>query len=187
MRKLVFLQGAQGVGKTTLLQDIQVAPKFRYMPFGEIARKLIKAGVGHGLNAPKDDYFAYIQRHLHNFNFYLKNCNDYDWFIGDRSIIDVLVYTRICHGRSHNYVAGVCEEVFEILREHIALIIYIPIDFDVVDDGIREASPILQMQYDTELKQVLQGLNHPFHCVKGSRSHRSDQINDLLSCLNSNQ
>lgn len=183
MAKLVYIQGAHGVGKSTLLQDALDFKSRRTAKFTEIARQLISSGVGHGLAAPKEDYFAYICRHVENFNSFIDERQGFDAFLGDRSIIDVLVYTRLCHGRDcrdSNYIERLCIAIFRMIRPHIAFLAYIPIEFSLVSDGVRDDSIAHQWEYDQELCKVLNELDCSWFTINGSREKRAAQLDALV-------
>ena len=184
MAKLIYIQGAQGVGKSTLLNDFVSSTEFQIKCFNEIARTLIKKGVSHGLEAKKEDYFAYVYRHIANHNYYIKNRFIFDLFISDRSIIDVLVYAQICfNDNDTNYVAELCTEYFQMISSDVDLVIYLPIEFEIVDDGVRNFSKDRQKEYDRILKETLVYLGIDFVEISGSRSDRLKKMTELVMTI----
>ncbi len=184
MARLIYIQGSQGVGKSTLLADYINSTELNIKRFDNIARSLIKKGVSHGIEAAKDDYFAYIHRHIYNHNFFTTHRNNYDLFISDRSIIDVIVYSLIRFNEDEiNYVYELCCEFYTLIAKDIDEIFYIPIEFEMTDDGVREFSKNKQLLYDSNLVKVFNTLGINYFTISGNPFERTQKISNRIDQL----
>lgn len=79
-------------------------------------------------------------------------------FLLDRSIFDFIAYNRafVQRGLLSSSFAGELERGLEGLSDNYDLVFYLPIEFKIVDDGVRSLDEDLRKDVDEEiLKQVL--------------------------------
>jgi len=168
-----FLQGAQGTGKTSLLNDISRIEILNYKinPISEVARQKIN---NEYLSKEQEttifDYFVYYGMYLSAFNNNLAN-NDINIF--DRSIFDTIIFSRMKFGKN-NHIEILGKEIFKLLIKNLNGVLYIPIEFDIVDDGFRNLDKSAQTTFDSELKLVLHEMGIDYCILRGSIEERSE-------------
>lgn len=176
--------GAQGTGKTTLLEAARRDEYFKDFQFcTEIVRDLVKKknlSINESGNAKSQKVF---------FDAYNKILNK-DGYISDRCIIDVHAYTNYLY----DYKSSNSEKEFqslykEILRENsilkslnkdsFGIIIYFPIEFELVDDGIRSLNVYFQEYIDQYIVNTLNKYQLPFYTIRGSVEQRLKQLKEI--------
>lgn len=176
--------GAQGTGKTTLLETARKDEVFKDFQFcTEIVRDLVKKknlSINESGNAKSQKVF---------FDAYNKILNK-DGYISDRCIIDVHAYTNYLY----DYKSSNSEKEFqslykEILRENsilkslnkdsFGIIIYFPIEFELVDDGIRSLNVYFQEYIDQYIVNTLNKYQLPFYTIRGSVEQRLKQLKEI--------
>lgn len=176
--------GAQGTGKTTLLETARKDEVFKDFQFcTEIIRDLVKKknlSINESGNVKSQKAF---------FDAYNKILNK-DGYISDRCIIDVHAYTNYLY----DYKSSNSEKEFqslykEILRENsilkslnkdsFGIIIYFPIEFELVDDGIRSLNVYFQEYIDQYIVNTLNKYQLPFYTIRGSVEQRLKQLKEI--------
>lgn len=176
--------GAQGTGKTTLLEAARRDEYFKDFQFcTEIVRDLVKKknlSINESGNAKSQKVF---------FDAYNKILNK-DGYISDRCILDVHAYTNYLY----DYKSSNSEKEFqslykEILRENsilkslnkdsFGIIIYFPIEFELVDDGIRSLNVYFQEYIDQYIVNTLNKYQLPFYTIRGSVEQRLKQLKEI--------
>lgn len=184
MNVKVNFVGAQGTGKTTLLEAARKDEAFKNFQFcTEIVRDLVKKknlSINESGNAKSQKVF---------FDAYNKILNK-DGYISDRCIIDVHAYTNYLY----DYKSSNSEKEFqslykEILRENsilkslnkdsFGIIIYFPIEFELVDDGIRSLNVYFQEYIDQYIVNTLNKYQLPFYTIRGSVEQRLKQLKEI--------
>jgi predicted ATPase len=179
--KKYALCGAHGTGKTTILKDLEndlilghdVSPIFNTSN----ARKLFEMGVK--INDSGDDFVQYVVQASHVSRFAEKN-----WF-ADRCVIDGFAYMEAAWRK--NLVSSKCWYiVHELMDAFIPLytqIFYIPIEFQMEDDGIRKVDTAYQEEIDRYIKHVIKKCNN-VTIITGSREERRAKILENLETNN---
>jgi len=107
-----------------------------------------------------------------------------DLIVSDRSIIDIFVYSRLLETETHEQEIVkqfLCSDVFkEMENEKYDLTFYLPIEFDLEDDGIRFTDKDFQKKVDKEILYVLQKLRVPYITLSGSVEERKQKIKDVV-------
>lgn len=184
MNVKVNFVGTQGTGKTTLLEAARKDEAFKNFQFcTEIVRDLVKKknlSINESGNAKSQKVF---------FDAYNKILNK-DGYISDRCIIDVHAYTNYLY----DYKSSNSEKEFqslykEILRENsilkslnkdsFGIIIYFPIEFELVDDGIRSLNVYFQEYIDQYIVNTLNKYQLPFYTIRGSVEQRLKQLKEI--------
>jgi nicotinamide riboside kinase len=157
----IGIVGAQGTGKTTLLEALRPKlPDYKFIP--EVARTIMKRmglidlhslknlGPGYGL---KFQLSCLIEQ-LSSEDSAGEN------FVSDRSVLDSWVYCkyRFFEGISFNFW-----ELYEtcVLRQTklYDLIVYTPLEFPPVSDGVRSSNQSYQRQIDTLIQGAISRFN----------------------------
>lgn len=176
--------GAQGTGKTTLLEAARKDEVFKDFQFcTEIVRDLVKKknlSINESGNAKSQKVF---------FDAYNKILNK-DGYISDRCILDVHAYTNYLYDyKSSNSEKELRSLYKEILRENsilkslnkdsFGIIIYFPIEFELVDDGIRSLNVYFQEYIDQYIVNTLNKYQLPFYTIRGSVEQRLKQLKEI--------
>lgn len=151
----VIFTGAQGTGKTTILNYYKDKG---YNVITEIVRNLHKDGVK--INQEGDD-----DTQWQVFNIY-KELLSGDEYISDRGLVDVLAYSK--EGRDRGVVSDeLVKEQLKELRVFTAhnpdiLYIYFPIYFVVSGDGVRSVDEEYRKKIDEYIKENMREANIKF-------------------------
>lgn len=163
----IILTGAQGTGKTTLLN------MFEMNKITEVVRNLNKK---HNIPVNQD---GTDEGQLVIWNAYKELLTQQE-YISDRGLTDVLAYTE--HGFRNGKVS---ERIYNIFKDEFdvftrdnpdILYVYCPIEFDIVGDGFRS----IDMQYQREIDQIicdlLESSKVQYITVSGSPEERAEMI-----------
>lgn len=127
----IAISGAQGVGKTTLLEELK--KEFQEFEFIQgITRTLKNQGFKINKDGNDETQLAILKAHVSN----LKKDN----FITDRCVLDCTVYTRYLYNRGA-VTKEILEKIETALFKNISkydVIFYIRPEFDIEDDNVRD-------------------------------------------------
>lgn len=176
--------GAQGTGKTTLLEAARKDEAFKDFQFcTEIVRELVKKknlSINESGNAKSQKAF---------FDAYNRILNK-DGYISDRCIIDVHAYTNYLFDYKSTNDENEIQSLYkEIIRENsilkslnkdsFGIIIYFPIEFELVDDGIRSLNSYFQEYIDQYIVDTLNKYQLLFYTIRGSVEQRLKQLKEI--------
>lgn len=166
-----LVQGAQGVGKTTLVENIRgvVSKDFEVGCSFEVAKELIEKGIRKDMETRIEDYYAYFAEYLRHF----KEHGERIVFF-DRSVLDVIVFARMCLGRD-SWVEKLGFEIFGLIKDEISCVFYIPIEFDIVEDGVRNINESERNFFDETLKDVMKEAGLSYITVEGGVDRRCER------------
>ena len=179
-KQFIFV-GAQGTGKTTILNHYK---ERGWYCITEVVRQLAARGV-------KINEMGDIEGQKKIYRKYQELLDRETSYISDRGLIDVTAYTGyLCRGRKKNKTEA--EELFveqykgclEFLNKHKnAFVFYFPIEFDVVDDGVRSTDEKFRKEIDDNIKMILKNGDIPFIEVRGSVEERIALIDNFIEFL----
>ena len=168
---MVILIGSHGTGKTTLLREY----KSKY-------GAKISDGVSRPISRCRKplDLSLYAQQMLINeltfFNFDFNRENVPDLMI-TRSPIDAIAYSEAL---GFNDFGQACREKWKERKKDDITYIYLPIEFELEDDGIRYTDLSFQKDIDKRLIDLMREYKLPFQTVTGSVEDRVEQLHHLL-------
>jgi HD superfamily phosphohydrolase/nicotinamide riboside kinase len=180
----VGFSGAHSTGKSTLAEYFRVnLPEARVEIVAGITRQLIAEGFPLGRQSTQAAWLRYVTRQLQAER--RARLEGAYLTISDRTILDALGYARTLRGiRSEE----VTEEFLALLKEvwlaemhRYDLIVYFPIEFAMVSDGIRDEDPGFRERVDKEIRAALQEC--PVACVTvgGDLENRYRQVMAALA------
>ena len=172
-----LVEGAQSVGKTTLISSVSrriIDKEMEIIPVWSIARELADAGFGHDYQTGIADYYMYYAKHLENWRTSKEGI-----LLFERSLLDVIVYSRLLLGPGHQ-VEKLGIELYKIIEKEINAVVYLPIEFYPVPDGFRDASVESQKAFDRILLDIMNELAVPYQTITGSIEVRSQNLIDFL-------
>lgn len=170
MGKQIILTGAHGTGKTTVLNMFK--NKTDYPLITEVVRKLNKED-NIQINELGDNETQYTI-----FDKY-KELLQGD-YISDRGLTDVCAYTMYLATQGKVFMTLAIKQFSEVCaftKENPDVhYFYFPIEFDLVDDGVRSVDPQFQQDIDNILKQILKEAGIQYVTVHGTPEERYKQI-----------
>lgn len=179
MHRIVFT-GAQGTGKTTVLNHYKENGK---NAITEVVRKLAKKGVK--INADGDE-----KGQTKIFKEYKKLLSEItpDGYVSDRGLIDVVAYT-IYLSKEGKVTKEFAEKQLKALLKFRqenpdVTYCYFPIEFDVVDDGVRSQDEQFRKDIDTLIKYLLDTCKVNYITIRGTVEERIAKVDRLYAWLN---
>lgn len=174
----IGLSGAQGVGKTTLLEALSNERIFKdYSICSEVTRWVRSLGID--INESGTDITQRLIAYKHIFNLTM-----FDKMITDRTILDCLVYTKWLHrqGRVSQQCLSEVKSMFDKIYLNYDYIFYIQPEFELVDDNVRSVNvdfrdEIVELFADT-LFEHLDPNNYTI--LTGTVENRVKQVKETL-------
>lgn len=165
-----IITGAQGTGKSSLIKELSLD----YKVIDSISRRLSKT---QKINQDADTTSQALM--FDTFKSELLNDN-YD--IYDRGLVDVMAYTM------YQFRLGkVSKEEFLrqwnefYLYSKDCVYFYLPIEFDVVDDGTRSIDENYRKEIDTNIKFLLDFFNIKYYTITGCVGDRVRKIEEIIN------
>ncbi len=168
----IAITGAQGVGKTTLAQQInRDYPKFKILP--EAARLAQKAGY-------KLDHTATVETELWLINKQIELESGEDNWVADRCGIDLLAYIQYLFSHEKSLALFAIEKLVPKFSNY-DLVIYLPSgEFAIEEDGVRTTDLKFQKEIDNQILNILEKYKIPFIKIVGSPKERLEKVSKLL-------
>lgn len=170
----IILTGAQGTGKTTVLNRLT-----EYLPECKVITGVVRdlASQGIKINQSGDEEG---QRTI--FNLYADILTGDDSYISDRGLTDVAAYTLYLQIRDKVGHRELCREseILKILSNIDILWVYFPIEFPVIADGVRSTDEEYRKEIDGNIQSFLKMYNINHITVHGSVDERVMQIMDAV-------
>lgn len=160
---MIALIGSHGTGKSTLLKALKTTlPQF-YITDG-VSRPVQEVGTLCGLNRKsKQAVMNHITEWIWN------NSIDQSNYISTRSIIDAIVYSE---AQGWFDLADKAREIFEASDYHKVKYAYIPIEFELEDDGVRFTDVEFQKDIDQRMLKFIEQYNLDITELRGSVDNR---------------
>lgn len=171
MRRVAVV-GSFSTGKTTLAEA--AAPKLGLPLLPEVAREVASLGFKLDKDATVETETLIFLRQYHNEMTHPE-------FIGDRSLIDSMAYASwVLEHQDRRKEFALWDACLEIgrhhLRAHYSHVFYLPIEFDIVPDGLRPLDPDFQQDIDRRVQQLLHSHDIPYRELTGSVEQRLDEV-----------
>ena len=168
----IAIIGAQGVGKTTLAQQINKDyPLFKILP--EAARLAKEAG--HNL-----DETATVETEIWLINKQIELESTEGNWVADRCGIDLLAYIEHLFSHELDLVKFAVKTLTPRFNNY-DLVIYLPSgEFAIKDDGVRTTDIKFQKDIDQQIRDILEKHQIPFIKIVGSPEERLVKVKELL-------
>lgn len=169
----IAITGAQGVGKTTLAQQINNEyPELEILP--EAARLAQKEGY-------KLDSSATVETEIWLINKQLELESLGDSWVADRCTIDLFAYLK--HLFSHeNELVKFAKKMLIPKFNSYDLVIYLPSgEFAIEDDGVRETNLKFQKDIDSYIVNILNEHEIKYLKITGTREERLEKVKKILN------
>jgi len=165
MIKRVALVGSSSTGKTTAYELLKnKLPKWEFV--NESTRTVKRYGFPINEEGTEATQLAIS-------NFHLKALLQPYNLILDRCYLDVLIYSEFMENISISTLEYL-KDIWTSVKEEYSHFVYFPIEFDVVDDGVRSIDETWRREVDAKFKEQLKGTPHL--TVTGSPMQRVNQI-----------
>lgn len=147
--KIAFC-GSNSVGKTTLLNKLKELERFKDFTFcDEITRKIKRKGFSINEGGSNSTQILIMASHIEN----LQHRN----MIADRCALDGYIYTRWLRlqNKVSPRISGASKEIMEENLNKYDYIFYLPIEFELEDDGERSNSEDFRVEIDNMFRYYL--------------------------------
>lgn len=174
-KKRIILTGAHGTGKTTLMNEL-AKDGTRML---SIARDAATAGN----YPPTDETREAYQKDL--FAAGVKALSSKKSYISDRGLTCIAGYTffNALAGKITKKTAD--NQYLKLQKFHKdnpdILVVYVPIEFELIEDGLRSVDPEEQATIDFMIKNILDTADINYITVTGTVEERIAQINAALA------
>lgn len=162
------VSGSHSTGKTTLIRGLAEELSIRghrVWTIGEVARKVIAAGLPLDREATTESYLMYLAEQLEA----LRSAPKDAIIISDRFLIDLLAYIET------NANSGIPADLVRVIElaawleaEQYSVVFYLPIEFPVVADGVRDTNEEYRAAVDQTLQRLLAKVGPPVMPVQGT-------------------
>lgn len=178
-KKRIHITGAQGVGKTTVLNHFK---NLGYNVITEVVRKLAKEGVN--INEMGD-----VDGQKRIFKEYQRLLKSKKGYISDRGLIDVASYTfshALVENDDNGPLRKLADKQFLTLEKFYKenpdiIVCYVPIEFPVIDDGVRSTDENFRNEIDFLIKNILDCAQIPYVEVTGTIEERIKKVDEILN------
>lgn len=172
----IVLTGSHGTGKTSTLDELKKEYPNIFI-VEEVVRELHKKGINISENGNNKCQYAI-------FNTYQELFEQNKSYISDRGLVDTLAYDRYLykHNKINQIVLLNHHQAFKrYLKKNPDVVhIYFPIEFDLVDDGVRSTNKEFQKEIDTHIINILHEYDIVHIKVSGSVEKRVQQIKKYI-------
>ena len=173
-KKRIILTGAQGTGKTTLMNALATDGTRTISHIRKHAAEQ-NIDITTASEAGQKEFFKSLKKELSSKRNY----------ISDRGLTCVAAYTfeKAIAGDISRKVSD--KQYVDIIKFHNdnpdILIVYLPIEFEVEDDGVRSVDKAFQMKIDFLIKNLLDTAKIPYITATGTVEERVAQIEAALN------
>ena len=158
----IYFSGSHGTGKTTLVENLYTP--LNLIKIKEIFRSVMDAGV-------YKQGTLEIQQNVASVMYGISTQLQQN-FISDRSLIDVMAYSEL-----QNFATDDIEIYLKNLNYYKNdLIIFTPIEFPLVKDGVRFEGKEFQQQVEDKILEILARYKINYKVVSGSVESRIKQV-----------
>lgn len=176
MKRITFT-GAHGTGKTTILKMFE---DMGITVITEVVRRLARKGIPintDGTDETQKAVFETLNSEL----------SQHVSYIADRCHIDALAYTKaqVARGKvSEDLFHSQLTAAAEFFENNPDIVVcYFPIEFDVVDDGVRSIDEDYRKEIDKNIIDIMNILGVEYTVITGTTEERFNQVQRLLDVM----
>lgn len=174
----VVICGAQSVGKTTVIDALP--EKYKKYVVKKVIRDTVLKNEGVNCNEKSDIYSQSLF-----FDKYWNIFKDKDNYIADRGLLDVVAYT-LNLAKDKQLGLGLYWHQLRLFKEWHEkhpdeLYVYIPIEFDIVDDGFRSTDDYYRGGCDNCIREVFDECGIKYVVLKGTVEERVKKLTKVLN------
>lgn len=170
-RRRIAIVGSFSTGKTTLGNELARLLELPLLP--EVARRIVELGFKLDKDATPETETLIFLRQWHAEQIHPE-------FVGDRSLVDVMAYAGwvLEHQefRKEHHLWQACLDIAtQNLRSQYSHVLYLPIEFPIVADGLRPEDPDFQKDIDRRILDIFYNYDVQYHTVGGSVDERVER------------
>ena len=174
--KRVAIVGSFSTGKTTLAEV--AADKLGLPLLPEVAREIAAQGFKLDKDATVETETLIFMRQYYNEMVHPE-------FIGDRSLLDVMAYAGwVLDNQERRKEFALWDTCLDIAQHHLRSqytdVFYLPIEFDIVPDGLRPMDPEFQADIDKRIVGLLDRHAIDYRTLRGSVQERLEEMLEAL-------
>ena len=168
--------GTMSVGKTTLVNALKELPEFQDYEFKTERSKYLR-DLGIPLNTDstiKGQFVFLAERASELFH---------DNIITDRTVIDVMAFTRLAKSIPYYVADEMCQAASHLIGEYDYIFYVSPKGVEIEDNGVRTTDAEYRNEVDKEIRQILNKFsqrNQRIVKLKGSTEERIKKIKQTL-------
>lgn len=167
----IGVTGAHGTGKTTLSKHIAGRERYRYLP--ETPFQAFQRGFTMNETTSMAAELWMFAKQVEQ----EQNAGE-DW-VADKCMIDLLAYA-VHFFPDDKALLNVLTRVARQSFDRYQIILYLPIEFAIEDDGFRSLDPQFQEDIDRKIQGILSMYHMPHHRLTGTREERFAYVKRLL-------
>lgn len=153
----IGITGAHSTGKTTLLNALRSEAAFKgYAVCDEVTRQVLALGVPINEKGNDNTQRLIMNQHIVNLTLYPN-------MLTDRTALDGLIYSTwlFNNNKIERKTLDYAQQVYNAIWLKYDLIFYTPIEFDVVDDGVRSVDASFRNEIGKMFETHIISNNHP--------------------------
>lgn len=178
----IGISGAHGVGKSSVISDIENILQERITVVREVAREVIAKGFPLGKEADTDSYVCLVAEYIKARSTVRNKTRPIVVF--DRTILDTLSYAMVNLTRGvavKHHVIELLEAVWKEEKNSFSEYIFIPIEFEETKRSGTELDESYRAQISDKIMANLYLSDVNFSELRGGREERVSQLASILS------
>ena len=168
--------GTMSVGKTTIVNALKELPEFKEYEFRtERSKYLRDLGIPLNTDSTVKGQFVFLAERASELF--------HDNIITDRTVIDVMAFTRLAKSIPYYIADEVCQAASHLIREYDYIFYISPKGVEIEDNGVRTTDAEYRTEVDKEIRHILNKYsqrNQRIVKLKGSTEERIQKIKQTL-------
>jgi nicotinamide riboside kinase len=168
--------GTQSVGKTTLVNALKNHPEFKEYEFRtERSKYLRDLGIPLNTDSTVKGQFVFLAERASELF--------HDNIITDRTIIDVMAFTRLAESIPYYIGDEICQAASHLIKEYDYIFYISPKGVEIEDNGVRTTDSEYRKEVDKEIKDLLSKYGHKNQRIvklTGSVEERVQKVKQAL-------
>ena len=168
--------GTMSVGKTTIVNALRELPEFKEYYFAtERSKYLRDLGIPLNTDSTLKGQFVFLAERASEL---LR-----DKVITDRTVIDVMAFTRLAESIPYYMADEICQAASHLIKEYDYIFYISPKGVEIEDNGVRTTDAEYRKEVDKEIKDLLSKYGHKNQRIvklTGSIEERVQKVKQTL-------
>jgi nicotinamide riboside kinase len=168
--------GTMSVGKTTIVNALRELPEFKEYEFKtERSKYLRDLGIPLNTDSTLKGQFVFLAERASELF--------HDNIITDRTIIDVMAFTRLAESIPYYMADEICQAASHLIKEYDYIFYISPKGVEIEDNGVRTTDAEYRKEVDKEIKDLLSKYGHKNQRIvklTGSIEERVQKVKQAL-------